>query len=195
MSKPSYDEVYPLIYKIVTTENIKISESGVKKLYAQSNGDIRFILNNLQMGIKKGDTNKNIQSSNIFDTTGKLFSMDLPLKDKIDIYWMSHDIHTLMIQENYINNSLHNINGKNIRNNIKGLENICYSADSLSDADLIDSVFDFELSSYVAINTIKATAPCNKKSMIKFPQFLGKISTMNKNKREKIDYEKVKIKC
>lgn len=195
MSKPSYDEVYPLIYKIVTTENIKIGESGVKKLYAQSNGDIRFILNTLQMGMKKGDNTKNIQSSNIFDTTGKLFSMDLPLNEKIDIYWMSHDIHTLMIQENYINNTLNtlsSVNDKN-KNNTKCLENISYSADSLSDADLLDSVFDFELSSYVAINTIKATSKCNKKSMIKFPQFLGKISTMNKNKREKIDYEKVKI--
>jgi hypothetical protein len=29
--------------------------------------------------------------------------------------------------------------------------------------------------------------------MIKFPQFLGKISTMNKNKREKLDYNSVKF--
>ena len=62
--------------------------------------------------------------------------------------------------------------------------------DSLSDADLFDSVFDFELSTYVALNTIKATTKCNKKSMIKFPQFLGKTATMNKNKRDKLDYER-----
>jgi replication factor C subunit 1 len=185
--KPSYDDVYRLIYKVVTTENIKISKSYVDKLYEQSNGDIRFILNNLQLGVKKGDTSKNIQSSNIFDTTGKLLSMDLSIDDKLKYYWMSHDIHNLMIHENYINNTLF------ARDDVKRLENISYSADSLSDVDLIDTQFNFELMPYVAMNTIKATSKCNKKGQIKFTQMLGKISTMNKNKREKIDYNTVKL--
>jgi replication factor C subunit 1 len=183
--KPSYDEVYRLIYKVVTNENIKISKQGVDKLYQQSNGDIRFILNSLQLGLKKGDTSKNIQSLNIFDTTGKLFSMETSIDDKVKYYWMAHDIHTLMIQENYINNTL------TTKDDVKRLENISYSADSLSDADLFDSVFDFELSKHVALNTIKATSKCNKKGMVKFPQFLGRVSTMNKNKRDKLNYEEV----
>ena len=188
LTKPTYDEVYVLIYKVVTAEKIKISKSRVDKLYEQSNGDIRYILNALQLGIKKSDTSKNIQSSNIFDTTGKLLSMDLSIDDKVNYYWMSHDIHTLMVHENYINNTLSS------KCEAKKLENLAYSADSLSDTDLVDSVFNFELSSYVALNTIKASSKCNKKGQIKFPQFLGKISTMNKNKREKLDYEKVKFK-
>jgi replication factor C subunit 1 len=185
--KPSYDEVYRLIYKIVTTEKIKISKSSVDKLYEQSNGDIRFIVNNLQLGLKKGDTSKNIQSANIFDTTGKLFSMETSFDEKINYYWMAHDIHTLMIHENYINNTL------TTKDELKRMENVCYSADSLSDADLFDSKFDFNLSTYVATNTIKATSKCNKKMNAKFPQFLGKISTLNKNKREKLNYENVKF--
>ena len=187
LAKPSYDDVYRLIYKVVTTENIKISKSYVDKLYEQSNGDIRFILNNLQLGVKKGDTSKNIQSSNIFDTTGKLLSMDLSIDDKLKYYWMSHDIHNLMIHENYINNTLF------ARDDVKRLENISYSSDSLSDVDLIDTQFNFELMPYVAMNTIKATSKCNKKGQIKFTQMLGKISTMNKNKREEIDYNNVKL--
>jgi replication factor C subunit 1 len=187
LTKPTYDEVYVLIYKVVTAEKIKISKSRVDKLYEQSNGDIRYILNALQLGIKKSDTSKNIQSSNIFDTTGKLLSMDLSIDDKVNYYWMSHDIHTLMVHENYVSNTL------SAKCEAKKLENLAYSADSLSDADLVDNVFNFDLSSYVALNTIKASSKCNKKGQIKFPQFLGKISTMNKNKREKIDYEKVKI--
>ena len=183
--KPSYDDVYRLVYNIVIGEQIKISKQGIDKLYEQSNGDIRFILNTLQLGIKKGDTSKNIQSNNIFDTTGKLFTMDLSIDEKVRYYWMSHDIHTLMIHENYISNTLTS------KDEVKRLENIAYSADSLSDADLFDSVFDFQLSTYVAINTIKATTKCNKKTMIKFPQYLGKISTMNKNKKSKLDYNTV----
>ena len=43
------------------------------------------------------------------------------------------------------------------------------------------------MSSYVALNTIKATSKCNKKGFVKFPQFLGRTATINKNKREKIN--------
>lgn len=188
LSKPSYKDVYPLIYKVVTTEKINIGKSKVDKLYEQSNGDIRYILNALQLGnIDKCDTQKNIQSSNIFDTTGKLFNMDTDLNDKWNIYWMVHDIHPLLVHENYIANTL------NVKDEVKKLENIAYSANSLSDMDLIDAPFDFELAPYVAFNTIKATTKCNKKGQIKFPQFLGRISTTNKNKREKLDYTQVKF--
>jgi hypothetical protein len=140
------------------------------------------------MGIIKGnDTSKNIQSSNIFETTGQLFSQENSIDEKVKYYWMSHDIHTLMVQENYINNTLSSAN------ELKQLENIAYSADSLSDGDVLDSIFNFELAPYVALNTIKAVSKCSKKGYVKFPRFLGKISTMNKNKREGLDYEGVKF--
>jgi len=191
MSKPTYDEVYPLIYKIVNKENIKIKESQIKQLYEQSNGDIRFMLNSLQLNLfnKYNSSNiKNIQTSNIFETTGKLFSMDLTFEKKNEIYWSANDIHTLMVQENYINNII------GINNDINKLEKLSYSADSLSDADLFDTgECDWDLTPYIALNTICATSNCNKKSMIKFPQYLGKIATQNKNKREKIDYNKIKF--
>ena len=185
--KPSYDEVYALIYKVVSAEKIKIGKSGVDKLYECANGDIRFILNSLQMGVKKGDKGKNIQSANVFETTGKLFSREPTFEEKISCYWLNHDIHTLMIQENYVNNTL------TTNDDAKRLENLSYSANSLSDADLLDSNFNYQLSPYVAINTIKATSKCNKKGMVRFSQFLGKISTQNKNKREKLNYETVKL--
>ena len=188
LKQPTFNEVYPLIYKIVTTENIKIGKSGVDKLFEQSKGDIRFILNTLQLGLKKCDTSKNIQSSNIFEIAGKLLSQDVSIDDKNRYYWMAQDINTLMIQENYINNTL------TTRDELKRLENISYSAHALSDVDLIDSVFNFELEPYVAMNTIRATSKCSKKSQIKFPQFLGRTATINKNRREKVDYEKVKFK-
>jgi replication factor C subunit 1 len=187
LTKPTFNEVYPLIYTVVTTEKIKIGKSGVDKLFEQSNGDIRFILNSLQMGIRKYDTSKNIQSMNIFEIAGKLLSLDTDLEEKDRYYWMAHDINTLMIQENYINNTL------TTRDEAKRLENIAYSADSLSDVDFIDSVFNFDLEPYVAFNSVKATSKCTKKGQIKFPQFLGKTSTINKNKREKVNYEFVKF--
>ena len=183
LCKPSYEEVYKLVYKVVVAENIKISKSGVVKLYEQSNGDIRYILNALQLYNKKTDTSKNIQSANIFDTTGKLLSQETELEEKSRYYWMSRDIHTLMVQENYIGCTL------TTKDVVKQLENIAYSADALSDADILDSTFNFELEPYIALNTIRATTKCTKKGHIKFSQFLGKTSTINKNKREKLNYE------
>ena len=185
LSKPSYDDIYVLVYNVVTNEKIKIGQSGVRKLYEQSNGDIRYILNALQMGVKTTNTSKNIQSTNIFDTSAKLFLMDLSLEEKWNYYWMAHDIHGLMVHENYINNTLVS------KDVVKRLENLSYSADSLSDMDLLDATMDAELMPHIALNTIKATSNCNKKAQIKFPQMLGKIKTMNKNKSEKVEIDKI----
>jgi replication factor C subunit 1 len=186
MTKPSYQEVYRLLYNIVVAEKIKVKEPELKELYDQSNGDIRFIMNTLQFGMRKGK--KNIQSSNIFDTTGKLLSMDDTIESKYESYWLANDLHPLMIQENYVNNIM------GINDQVKSLDNLAYSANALSDTDLFETYvnmtnWDFE--PYVGLSVINATSKCNKKTMIKFPQFLGRVSTMNKNKRDKINYDDV----
>lgn len=188
MSKPTYQEVYVLIYNIVITEQIKIKEPEIKQMYEQSNGDIRFILNNLQFGSIKNK--KNIQSSNIFETTSRLFSIDESLDSKYETYWLSNDLHTLMVQENYISNTL------GVSNPVKKMDNLSYSADALSDADLFESqvnMTNWELEIYVGLSTINATSKCNKKTMIKFPQFLGRTSTINKNRKEKTNYESIQL--
>jgi replication factor C subunit 1 len=187
LSKPTYNDMYAFVYKVVTTENIKIKKSAVDKLIEQANGDIRFILNALQLGVKNSNGNKDIQSANIFDTTGRLLNMDASFADKYATYWTAHDIHPLLIQENYIGC----IMGQ--KDPDKCIENLAFAADALSDMDIVDAEFNFELLPYVAANTIHATLKCNKKGLIKFPRFLGKISTMNKNKRGKLDYDQVKF--
>jgi DNA polymerase III delta prime subunit len=180
LSIPGYDEIYKLVCKVVAAENIKIGKSNLDKLIKESNGDIRFVLNNLQLGLKSGHCMKNVQNSNIFETTGKLFDISLDIDEKIRYFWMANDIHTLMVHENFINNALGS------KDESKKMENILYSADSLSDADIFDALFDFDLANYSAIRVVNATTKCSKKGMIKFPQFLGKTATKNKNKREKI---------
>lgn len=180
MVKPSYQEVYSLMYNVVINEKIRIKESQIKSLYEQSNGDIRFMLNTLQFGgYNNQNCIKNIQSLNIFETTGKLLSIDETLENKYETYWLSNDLHTLMIQENYINNTI----GNNI---VKRLENTSYAADALTDVDLFEkyvNMTNWEFEPHVAINTLNACSKCNKKAMVKFPQFLGRTSTINKNKK------------
>jgi replication factor C subunit 1 len=188
MTKPAYQDVYRLIYNVVVTEQIRIKESEIKELYEQSNGDIRFMLNTIQFGSRKGK--KNIQSTSIFDTTAKLLSMDETIESKYETYWLCNELHPLLIQENYINNTLA------VTNPVRKLENLAYSADSLSDVDLFDTYVNkpnWEFQPYVALNTINAGLKCNKKGLIKFPQYLGKISTIYKNRREKVNYENVQL--
>jgi replication factor C subunit 1 len=188
MNKPSYQDIYRLVYNIVITEKIRIKETEIKEMFEQSNGDIRFILNNLQFGSRK--SKKNIQSSNIFDTTCKLLTMDETIDNKYETFWLSNDLHPLMIHENYINNTL------SARDEVKKLDNLAYSADALSDVDLFETyvnMINWEFEPHVAYNTIRATSKCNKKGMVKFPQILGRISTMYKNKREKLNYEEVEF--
>ena len=74
------------------------------------------------------------------------------------------------------------------------MENLAYSADALSDADLFETqvnMANWEFEPHVALSTINAASKCNKKMMIKFPQFLGKTAAIYKNKRDKLNYEKV----
>jgi hypothetical protein len=176
-------------------EKISIKESEIKELYDKSNGDIRFILNSLQFSFSLCRSNtlnikKNIQSINIFESTGKLLSLDESFDNKYNTYWLSNNLHLLMIQENYINNTF------GIREDVKKLSNLSYSADSLSDADIFETyvnMTNWEFEPYVASSIINAASKCNKKTMIKFPQFLGRTSTMYKNKRDKINYNDIKF--
>ena len=188
MTKPSFKEVYVLLYNVVINEKIRIKETELKELYEQSNGDIRFILNTLQLGIKT--SKKNVQSTNIFETTGKILSMDETIDDKYATYWLSSDLHPLMIQENYINNTM------NVSDQLRKIENLDYSAQAISDMDLFETqvnMTNWEFEPYVALNCIKAASKCNKKYMVKFPQILGRISTTSKNKKDKLNYENVEF--
>jgi alpha-galactosidase/6-phospho-beta-glucosidase family protein len=112
--------------------------------------------------------------------------MDESIENKYETYWLSNDLHTLMVQENYINNALGS--GSDVN---RKLQNISYAADALSDVDLFDKMVNmtnWEFEPHVAMNTINATSKCNKKALIKFPQFLGRTSTIYKNKKNKHSY-------
>jgi replication factor C subunit 1 len=197
LSKPNYADMYAFVYKVATSENIKIKKAAIDKLIEQANGDIRFILNTLQLGVKNVGTTKDLQSANIFDTAGTLLNMDATFADKYATYWMACDMHPLLIQENYIGCIMGAKETEKAAQDKKyfpkNLDYLADAADALSDMDLLDTEFNFELTPYVAANCIRATEKCNKKGLIKFPRFLSKISVINKNKRDKRDYDQVKF--
>jgi hypothetical protein len=114
--------------------------------------------------------------------------MDETIDRKYETYWLCNELHPLLIQENYINSTLA------VNDPVKKQVNLAYSADTMSDVDLFDKhvgMTNWEFEPYVALNTIKAASKCNKKGLVKFPQILGRISSMYKNRREKMNYENV----
>lgn len=177
MFAPSFDTTYPLFYNIIKNENIKISLNTLKNIYNNSNGDIRFILNSLQLYNKNINTNKNIQNNNIFDITKKILNKNLSFDDKYELYWASNDIISLMVHENYISNV----------NAIDSMNCLSYCADALSDSDIFSfNENDWGFEKHVATSIINCTSKCNYKSNINFTQLLGKTSTINKNRKDKI---------
>jgi replication factor C subunit 1 len=176
-------DILDYVKYIVAKEKIKVNIDELKNLIESSNGDIRFILNNLQLGMFSG--NKDNYNDNIFETTKDILSICNTFENKYNTYWLANDIHPLMIHENYISNILMT---KQLQ---VGLDRISYSADAISDYDLVNNVIhtnaNWELEPYVACNTIRATLNCHNNN-IQFTTLLGKISSINANKKLNIDY-------
>jgi DNA polymerase III delta prime subunit len=149
MYKPYFNEILYL------KKSYTIDEKILRQLYDSSNGDIRYILNVLQLGIVE---TKDMNNSNIFQTTELLFSKK-SLEEKDIIYW-ANDLHPAMIQENYIS---------------KDFEKLADAADYLSVSDIFDQKIQeskmFEFDGYKEFSILGAS--CNTPLSIKFPKHLG----------------------
>lgn len=169
MSRPSSMDVCRFFHSKFPNKKVNF-----KELYDQSNGDIRFMFNTLQF--EKTQGTKNVANHNIFETTDRLFWMNEKLDKKHEIFGLN-DLHSLMVHENYISNVLETSNT---------LDLLSKSADCLSDSDLFCSkMYDaqcFEMDNYIPFRIIDATKKCNKRNMMKFTQYIGKIHLLNKKK-------------
>jgi DNA polymerase III delta prime subunit len=183
MFSPKDIDIYIFLKKITKQEKISILPDDLMVLVEQSNGDIRFMLNQLQICMTKSEM-KDYKNENIFETTKELFSKK-SFEDKYNIYWLNNDLHCLMVQENYINN-------------ISSLDNLSISSNALSESDMFNK---WELQPYVAFNVIHSTFYCNELNKINFTQLLSKYSKINKgftlsktNKETKTKEKKIKEK-
>ena len=185
LAPPTYAEVYPLLYRVVTSEKIRIKEPELRQLCDQANGDIRFMLNALhaykakpKAKFKETDAplhrEKDIQSRNVFETSAFLLSMDESLDAKFEMYEHHADLHPLMIQENYVGNLLSS------RDPLKGLDTMASAAQVLSDMDVFQGAMivcgggGWDLVPYVGVHALAAATRCNKKGLLAFPRHLSR---------------------
>jgi len=184
---PTTNEIFNFINPIYKKEKILISEINAKKLIENSNNDIRNTLNNLQLYNHKLEikSEKDSTQIGIFDMANIMFSQTNDFEKKYKTFWLDSDLIPLMIQENYINNTMKSANN-NEENKLKNLDNLFAAANCLSNIDILESDIEatnWDLMPHIAINCINATSNCHNKAQIKFPAFLAKTSTKGKNKR------------
>lgn len=207
--RPTVAQMYNRISKIASSEGIQVSGDTLKRVIGSTNGDIRQILNSLQI-VSLG--HKKLQDKNVsnfldisskdfelgpFDVAPKLFNYSNSsteksklFNEKLQYFFVDYSMMPLFVQENYL--KIKPIGTKKGFKD-KELSDLCKmseAANSISEGDLISSNIytnqSFEL--LPAFGAISSVRPCflmdgTFGSRLEFPRYMGKISTFNKQKR------------
>lgn len=162
-------ELFPFIAKVIKNETTlgKINTKDIKQFIKTADGDVRFLLNQLQLNQNNGK--KDDKPLNIFDSTKLLFG-ESDLETKYKTYLTEPELHLLMIHENHIANT------KTIWvEPTVVMEHISKNSQLLSNCDVLDN---WELEPYIACNAIFSTQQCSS-TVVKFTDFYK-----NKNKKK-----------
>lgn len=152
--RPDARAVTPRLMAIAQKEKFKLDPSIIEQLTAISGGDLRLMINILNMsyhnnnGISRDNMNELKDSANkdvsikIFDITAQLFngsiygeigSARFPLWKKMELYFSEYQFTSLMIQENYLS-----CKPSNIPRGKTHLQLVSEAADDISNADILD---------------------------------------------------------
>ncbi|EUD66720.1 replication factor C subunit 1 [Plasmodium inui San Antonio 1] len=205
---PNKNSVVKRLLEICKQEDIMMEPNALELLWESTNGDLRQMLNALQLlsktykriqflDLKKelNNSNKNIQSlANPFEITLKLLnfheSSKLKIREIMDLFFVDYELIPFFISENYTN--VFNDNDKSAAsiNKWNAYSQISYD---LTLAEKIKynmkTTMDFSLLPHFSI--LSCVCPVMRIKMLKsfmsgrinFPSAFGKISTFNKNKR------------
>ncbi|KAL6933402.1 hypothetical protein ACO0R3_002508 [Hanseniaspora guilliermondii] len=152
--RPDARAVTPRLMAIAQKEKFKLDPSIIEQLTAMSGGDLRLMINILNMsyhnnnGISRENMNELKDSANkdvsikIFDITAQLFNGSIygeigsnrfPLWKKMELYFSEYQFTSLMIQENYLS-----CKPSNIPKGKTHLQLVSEAADDISNADVLD---------------------------------------------------------
>ena len=190
--------------EICKNEGISCEINALEHLCDICGNDIRQIMNFLELwtrthkSIKFKDltgSGQNIEGKDEvvmlknFDAAKELLnskSHSLSFRHLLDLYFIDYDLIPLLIQENYLST----FPSQNYKSKKEELENISLAADCISESDVIDKKIrnnmDWRLLADRGIIGCCTICKINKGFVPfpKFPEALGKISSLNKIKRE-----------
>lgn len=205
---PNKNSVVNRLLEICKKEDITMEPNALELLWESTNGDMRQMLNALQLlsktykriqflDLKKelNNSNKNIQSlANPFEITLKLLnfheSSKLKIREIMDLFFVDYELIPFFISENYTNVFNDNDKSTNWINKWIAYSQISYDL-ALSEKIKYNmkTTMDFSLLPHYSI--LSCVCPVMRIKMLKaymsgrinFPSAFGKISTFNKNKR------------
>ncbi len=199
--KPDKRQISNRMLKICEKEGINCEMNALEYICESCGNDIRQCINFIEMyskihkSITFKDISNNINSYNKdssvmlsnFDAAGKLLnnsnSKKMSIRELLDLYFIDYDLIPLLIHENYLS-SFKFDHKKDI------LENLSFESDLISESDIIDKRIRINqnwnllgdrgiLGSVSSCFFTKGIVPFPK-----FPELMGKMSTMRKIKRE-----------
>jgi hypothetical protein len=139
--RPTVQQILPRVRAILEAENIKLGEETLRRIIESANGDIRQILNLLQLWAVQWQnlndknvtprlqmTTKNVDLGP-WDVVPKLFGsvFEQPLSNRLDYYFVDTNLVPLMVQEAYLKIP-----------NSTPLQKVAHAADIISVADTVE---------------------------------------------------------
>ena len=210
-SKPDKRQIINKLMMICEKENLKFENNALELICESCKNDIRQCINFLELYkknnnvIKYSSINNNIKLNskdetimlNNFQAATKLLNCQnkkLPFHNLLDLYFIDYDLIPLLIHENYLSNFKYD-------NKIEELNNLNYLTDLISNSDVIDKKIrtsqNWSLLSDKGI--LGSISSCYFSRGIlpfpKFPELLGKMSSMRKIKREICELKKYFTNC
>ncbi|KAF9115055.1 AP-3 complex subunit delta [Mortierella sp. AM989] len=211
--RPQVNQVRSRLMSILHREGRKIPANVLDKLVSGSQSDIRQVLNmlstwsltkqemNYDEGAALSKASEKYVALNPFKIAEQLLVETnyraLSVADKFDMYFNDYQLAPLMIQENYVRMDPTNARGD--PHGIEAIELMSKAADSLSDADLVDTMIHGSAQHWSLMPT-HAAFSCVRPSffvhgsmrpgsggqfgpMMQFPLFLGQYSKSAKYNR------------
>jgi len=195
--RPGPEEMTSRLFAIAQAEGLHdITRETIRtRLVPHCNGDMRHALNTLQMWrLKAGDLagqNQKDFEMGPFDALDRLFSgSKASFEMKVDAHFSDDFLVPLMVQQNYLN-------AMNVRD--EDYERMALAAASISDGDIVNSFIQSE--QYWPLAPVHAVMssvapPFHVRGRLsfsgkRFPEWPGKCSTTNKQKRVLVEMAQV----
>ncbi|GJJ70064.1 replication factor C subunit 1 [Entomortierella parvispora] len=211
--KPQVAQVRSRLLTILHREGRKVPANVLDKLVSGSQSDIRQVLNMLSTWSLTKDTMDYDEGTALSKASEKYVAMNpfqiaeqllvesnyraLSLGDKFDAYFNDYQLAPLMIQENYVRMNPTDARGPN--SELDSIELMSKAADSLSDADLVDTMIHGSAQQW-SLMPVHAAFSCvrpasfvhggmrpgsggNFGPMMQFPSYLGQFSKASKYNR------------
>ncbi|KAH9527735.1 replication factor C subunit 1 [Dermatophagoides farinae] len=180
--KPKFEQIRSTLLSIVFKEKLKIASDVLDDLIVSSNFDIRQCIHNLYLLATQSSSSND---KKVF-ITGRDYAM-MSLDEKSNLFFCDYSIMPLFVYENYISINL----SSKQRSVGKQLKRLYKSIDAISESDLIEKEIRSNQSwSLLPLQAIFSTVMPgaymrseNGLGFPQFPQFMGKLSTTNKNNR------------